>query len=143
MKFIKALFMLIYRNTVSDPSVFEHIFSIVSTYCLLRNNFYHFFFYLGFLWQTFTTLKTAGEGRTISLNPLYHFQRLYRDLNTKLCALYCTQQSWISLLHRMTLSILPSDLFLKQNIDHRKEVLYLRWNEHHLSTYFGTLMSQL
>ena len=24
-----------------------------------------------------------------------------------------------------------------------KEVLYLRWNEHHLSAYFGTLMTQL
>ena len=24
-----------------------------------------------------------------------------------------------------------------------KEVLYLRWNEHHLSEYFGTLITQL
>ena len=31
----------------------------------------------------------------------------------------------------------------KMNTYPAKEVLYLRWNEYHLSAYFGTLMTQL
>ena len=33
--------------------------------------------------------------------------------------------------------------FVRDNIGQTKEVLYLRWNEHHLSAYFVTLMTQL
>ena len=46
--------------------------------------------------------------------------------HTPNCILFLsrTQQSWISIFHRMTLSILPSNLLLKQNIDH---VQYLLW----------------
>ena len=37
MNFIKALFMLIYKNIGSNPSAFEHILRIVTAYCLLIN----------------------------------------------------------------------------------------------------------
>ena len=35
-----------------------------------------FFFYLGFLSQTFMIQRTAGEGEGIYLTPLYHFSSL-------------------------------------------------------------------
>ena len=39
-----------------------------------------FFIYLGFLSRTFTINRTAGEGKGISLTPLYQFQPLHRHL---------------------------------------------------------------
>ena len=35
-----------------------------------------FFFYQGFISQKLTIQTTAGEGRELSFNPLYHFTRL-------------------------------------------------------------------
>ena len=40
-----------------------------------------FFFYLGFLSQTFTIHMAPGEGGDIYLTPLSHFQSLYRHLD--------------------------------------------------------------
>ena len=40
-----------------------------------------FFFFLGFLSQTFTNHRTAGEGEGIFLTPHYHFHLLYRHLD--------------------------------------------------------------
>ena len=39
-----------------------------------------FFFYLGFLSETFTNHRTAGEGEGISLTPHYHFHPIHRHL---------------------------------------------------------------
>ena len=70
------------KNTGFDLSVFEHILRIVSTYCLLRNQWFY--------------------------TPNCILKQF----------LSCTQQSQISILHRMTFFILSSNLLLKQNIDH-------------------------
>ena len=46
------------------------------------HKYYHFFFYLGFLSQTFTIHRTAGEGGDfIFLTPLYHHHSFHRHLN--------------------------------------------------------------
>ena len=36
-----------------------------------------------------------------------------------------------------------SDIVFNQHVRLDKEDLNLRWNEHHISDYFGTLMTQL
>ena len=38
-------------------------------------------FHMGFLSQTFTIQRTAGEGGAISLTPLYRFHPLHRHLD--------------------------------------------------------------
>ena len=40
-----------------------------------------YFFYLGFLSRKFTIHRTAGEGESIYLAPLYHFHLLHRHLD--------------------------------------------------------------
>ena len=58
----------------------------------------------------------------VSTNCLLGNQRFH----TSNCIVFLshTQQSWISTLHTVTLLILPSNLLLKQNIDHSQ---YLVW----------------
>ena len=47
-----------------------------------------FFFYQGFLLQTLTTHRAAGEGRGLSFIPLYHFQPL-TNIQTFICNFAC------------------------------------------------------
>ena len=60
------------------------------SYCFERNyriwclNFFFFFFYQGFLSQTLTTHRTAGEGRGPSFIPLYQFHPL-TNIYLQLC----------------------------------------------------------
>ena len=51
------------------------------TYAKADIKVFLFFFYLGFLSQTFTIHETAGEGEGIYLTPLYHFHLLHRHLD--------------------------------------------------------------
>ena len=50
--------------------------------------FHYFFFYQGFLSQTLTIHRTAGEGRGPSFIPLYHFHPL-TNIETLICNFAC------------------------------------------------------
>ena len=50
--------------------------------------FYFFFSYQGFLSQTLTTHRTAGEGRGPSFIPIYHFHPL-TNIQTFICNFAC------------------------------------------------------
>ena len=48
---------------------------------LMKDERKPFFFYVGFLSQTFTNYKTAGKGDGISLAPHYYFHPIHRYLD--------------------------------------------------------------
>ena len=83
--------LLFYNHTpdfenLSILSPNNNDFNVTLMEILLINR--DFFFYQGFLSQTLTTHRTAGEGRGPSFTPLYHFHPL-TNIQTFICNFVC------------------------------------------------------
>ena len=75
-------------NLIFEASIYAWVSSTYLfqwVYCFL---IFFFFFYQGFISQTLTTHRTAGEGRGPSFIPLYHFHPL-TNIQTFICNFAC------------------------------------------------------
>ena len=84
---------------------------------LEREDSSEFFLYPGFLSQTFTIHRTAGEGEAISLAPLYHFHLIHWQLYiSRAISTKSSGNFWFQSKPRKSLEIICSYHFTKTSV---------------------------